>query len=62
MELKHKDLTEKIIGIIFKVFNELGFGYYDGCYYTSWCRSEKNFSCFLKSCFSCFLVLLKSFT
>lgn len=31
-DLIHKDLSYKVVGIIFKVFNELGYGYYEKYY------------------------------
>ena len=32
VDLIHKELSYKIVGIIFKVFNELGYGYYEKYY------------------------------
>lgn len=32
MKLKHKDVTEKIIGVFFDVYNELGYGFLESVY------------------------------
>lgn len=37
MELLHKDLTEKIIGIFYKVYNELGYGFLEKVYHNAMC-------------------------
>jgi GxxExxY protein len=34
-EVKHKDLTEKIIGIFFEVYNRLGYGFLEKVYENS---------------------------
>lgn len=33
--LKHKDITEKIIGVFYEVYNELGYGFLESVYQTS---------------------------
>jgi GxxExxY protein len=37
MELLHRDLTEKIIGIFYKVYNELGYGFLEKVYHNAMC-------------------------
>ena len=34
-ELKHRELTKRIIGVFFQVYNELGFGFLDSVYHKS---------------------------
>jgi len=34
-QLKHRDLTERIIGVFYDVYNELGFGFLESVYETS---------------------------
>ena len=35
MELKHKDITDKIISSFYEVYNELGFGFLESIYETA---------------------------
>ena len=34
-ELKHRELTQKIIGVFYQVYNELGFGFLESVYHKS---------------------------
>ncbi|MFA5188869.1 MAG: GxxExxY protein [Patescibacteria group bacterium] len=41
-EFLYEDLTEKIIGISFKVYNELGFGYREKVYHRAYAEEFKD--------------------
>jgi PD-(D/E)XK nuclease superfamily len=41
-ELIHEELTEKIIGVFYDVYNELGHGFLESVYIARWCwRCER---------------------